>query len=118
MLYDNEMSVSNISASHAEIPARAAGMHSELHIVDINPTAPQTHSHTIQPQRLSKAMQQLSFQATLFTLVRHGETDWNLEHRLQGQLQPGPSLNTTGQQQAVMVCQHCVHIISASHLAT
>lgn len=41
--------------------------------------------------------------ATLLTLVRHGETDWNIEHRLQGQLQPGPSLNATGQQQAALV---------------
>ena len=33
-------------------------------------------------------------------LVRHGETDWNVEHRLQGQLHPGPPLNDRGIQQA------------------
>ena len=37
---------------------------------------------------------------TEIILVRHGETDWNKERRLQGQLQPGPPLNTLGFKQA------------------
>lgn len=36
--------------------------------------------------------------AAILLVVRHGETDWNVEHRLQGQLDPG--LNATGQLQA------------------
>ena len=36
-------------------------------------------------------------------LVRHGETDWNLERRLQGSMKPGPSLNATGMRQAAAV---------------
>lgn len=36
-------------------------------------------------------------------LVRHGETPWNLEHRLQGQQYPGPPLNATGEHQAAAV---------------
>jgi probable phosphoglycerate mutase len=37
---------------------------------------------------------------TEIVLVRHGETDWNKERRLQGQLQPGPPLNALGTKQA------------------
>lgn len=33
-------------------------------------------------------------------IVRHGETQWNVEHRLQGQLQPGPPLTPEGAAQA------------------
>lgn len=35
---------------------------------------------------------------TLLLLARHGETDWNLEHRWQGHT--GPALNETGRRQA------------------
>ncbi len=38
--------------------------------------------------------------ATTVILVRHGETTWNVEHRLQGQLLPGPPLNHMGWRQA------------------
>lgn len=41
--------------------------------------------------------------STTIWLIRHGETDWNLERRLQGQGQPGPPLNTLGVQQAAVV---------------
>lgn len=38
--------------------------------------------------------------------VRHGETDWNKERRLQGSLLPGPSLNEeTGRRQSVRVAE-------------
>lgn len=33
-------------------------------------------------------------------LVRHGETAWNIEKRLQGSLEPGPGLTAKGKQQA------------------
>jgi probable phosphoglycerate mutase len=36
--------------------------------------------------------------ATTFVLVRHGETDWNLEHRWQGHSDPG--LNPAGREQS------------------
>lgn len=36
-------------------------------------------------------------------LVRHGETAWNKEGRLQGQQEPGPPLDELGFQQAVVV---------------
>jgi probable phosphoglycerate mutase len=42
-------------------------------------------------------------QATRFCLVRHGETDWNTERRLQGQIDT--SLNANGQEQARLLGQ-------------
>jgi broad specificity phosphatase PhoE len=36
-------------------------------------------------------------------LVRHGETAWNKEGRLQGQAEPGPPLDELGFQQAAVV---------------
>lgn len=36
-------------------------------------------------------------------LLRHGETEWNVERRLQGQQQPGPGLNDRGWAQAKAV---------------
>ncbi|KAF6256513.1 histidine phosphatase superfamily [Scenedesmus sp. NREL 46B-D3] len=41
---------------------------------------------------------------TELVLIRHGETDWNKEHRLQGQAKPGPPLNDMGLQQTHMLC--------------
>ncbi len=35
-------------------------------------------------------------------IIRHGQTTWNVEHRLPGQL-PGVSLNDTGRQQAALL---------------
>jgi hypothetical protein len=40
---------------------------------------------------------------TELVLIRHGETDWNKEHRLQGQAKPGPPLNEMGILQTHMV---------------
>eukprot|EP00775_Hariotina_reticulata_P008455 gene8455-8639_t len=42
-------------------------------------------------------------QACEMLLIRHGETDWNKERRIQGQQQPGPGLNQMGWQQAQLV---------------
>lgn len=46
--------------------------------------------------------------ATRFLIVRHGETEWNRERRLQGQLSAECPLNETGHQQgkAVRAPQH------------
>ncbi len=38
-------------------------------------------------------------------LVRHGQTDWNIAYRYQGQIKPGPSLNSKGRAQAVAVAR-------------
>lgn len=40
-----------------------------------------------------------SYMKQTLLLIRHGQTAWNIEHRLPGQL-PGIELNDTGQQQA------------------
>ncbi|KAL3133635.1 hypothetical protein ABBQ32_008150 [Trebouxia sp. C0010 RCD-2024] len=42
----------------------------------------------------------MSSAVTTVLLVRHGETAWNLQHRLQGQCEEDPPLNATGKQQA------------------
>lgn len=41
---------------------------------------------------------------TRFCIVRHGETDWNAEKRLQGQVDIG--LNAAGQAQAQAIRAH------------
>jgi bisphosphoglycerate-dependent phosphoglycerate mutase len=46
---------------------------------------------------------------TELVLIRHGETDWNKEHRLQGQAKPGPPLNDMGFQQTHMVSSSTRH---------
>lgn len=43
-------------------------------------------------------------QTTRLCIVRHGETDWNAERRLQGQADIG--LNATGRAQAQAICAH------------
>lgn len=55
-------------------------------------------------QRAAKLASTMTGQATEFVLVRHGETDWNKERRLQGQSVPGPPLNALGCTQAELVC--------------
>lgn len=51
-------------------------------------------------QRQAKKLAQMTRRACDLYLVRHGETDWNKQQRLQGQLQPGPPLNALGVEQA------------------
>lgn len=57
---------------------------------------------TRNPQRAAKLAASMTA-ACEFVLVRHGETAWNVERRLQGQQQPGPPLNELGWQQAALV---------------
>jgi probable phosphoglycerate mutase len=54
-------------------------------------------------ERQRKALAKLTDQACELVLIRHGETDFNVESRLQGQLYPGPSLNSNGLDQAEVV---------------
>jgi phosphohistidine phosphatase SixA len=54
-------------------------------------------------QRAQKAAAAMTVKAAELVLVRHGETDWNKGHRLQGQQQPGPPLNQRGWQQCDLV---------------
>lgn len=56
-------------------------------------------------QRQAKALAALSERACEIVLVRHGETQWNVEQRLQGQLVPGPGLTERGRQQAQVLAQ-------------
>ena len=53
--------------------------------------------------RQRKALAKLTDQACELILVRHGETEFNVESRLQGQMYPGPPLNTNGIKQAEAV---------------
>jgi probable phosphoglycerate mutase len=59
-------------------------------------------------QRAAKALQRATQQAaqlTLLLVARHGETQWNVEHRLQGSAVPGPGLTHTGEQQAQVLAE-------------
>lgn len=51
---------------------------------------------------------------TELVLIRHGETDWNKEHRLQGQAKPGPPLNDMGIQQTHMVSSATAAVADSS----
>jgi len=71
--------------------------------------------------RLQKSLSRLTDRTCELLLVRHGETDWNAEHRLQGQLEPGPSLNAQGRKQAgelaTRLAQEELHAVYTSDLA-
>jgi broad specificity phosphatase PhoE len=47
---------------------------------------------------------------TDFWLVRHGQTDWNLTGRWQGQSSEAPSLNETGRKQALALLDQLKHV--------
>ncbi|KAL6763539.1 phosphoglycerate mutase [Haematococcus lacustris] len=62
-------------------------------------------------QRLAKALARMDVRhVCTLHVTRHGETDWNKEHRLQGQLDP--DLNDTGRAQAMQLAEH----FAGSHL--
>lgn len=48
------------------------------------------------------------FQTTIFYIIRHGETDWNVEKRKQGQ--KDILLNNTGKSQAIKLAENLNHI--------
>jgi len=50
-------------------------------------------------ERQLKALTKITDQACELVLVRHGETNFNVESRLQGQMYPGPPLNANGVKQ-------------------
>ena len=56
-------------------------------------------------QRNQQALQQQTKHVTELLLVRHGETSWNVDGRLQGQLMPGPALTARGRQQAMELAE-------------
>jgi probable phosphoglycerate mutase len=56
----------------------------------------------LQPSRLVESTHSGMKQTLLF--IRHGETTWNVEHRLPGQL-PGISLNEKGTQQVTLLAE-------------
>lgn len=62
--------------------------------------------------RRQKALARLTDKACQILLMRHGETDWNVDHRLQGQMHPGPHLNSRGLDQAQALAAH----LSSHHL--
>ena len=56
----------------------------------------------LRPSRLMESTSSGMKQTLLF--IRHGETAWNVEHRLPGQL-PGISLNEKGIQQVTLLAE-------------
>ena len=67
---------------------------------------PPPHTKIHRKQRAAKAAAALDPATTCtLVLVRHGETTWNVEGRLQGQQLPGPSLSERGKEQARAMAQ-------------
>ncbi|GCE11658.1 histidine phosphatase family protein [Tengunoibacter tsumagoiensis] len=56
------------------------------------------NTNQIQSKRSQRESSQLFMKQTLL-IIRHGQTTWNVEHRLPGQV-PGVALNETGKKQA------------------
>jgi probable phosphoglycerate mutase len=56
-------------------------------------------------QRADKTAARMARPCTLI-LARHGETDWNMQRRLQGAAAPGPPLNARGCTQALALAAH------------
>lgn len=48
---------------------------------------------------------------TQLCLVRHGQTDWNLTGRWQGQAADAPGLNATGSTQLLGICEQVMEIM-------
>lgn len=56
-------------------------------------------------QRSAKIVQMMGPDATELVLIRHGETAWNVDHRLQGQCVTAPGLNDLGRRQSQALAQ-------------
>ncbi|CAL8465578.1 g5114 [Coccomyxa elongata] len=59
-------------------------------------------------QRAAKQCRAMTVASTDILLLRHGETDWNLQFRLQGQHPEDPPLNATGTEQSRVLANRLV----------
>ncbi|KAG1678972.1 hypothetical protein FOA52_013035 [Chlamydomonas sp. UWO 241] len=67
-------------------------------------------------QRALKAASRMGPRAATLLLARHGETEWNVSHRLQGQDMHVPGLNAAGHAQAAQLAAHFVAEASANRV--
>ena len=59
--------------------------------------------------RTRKSLMKMSAAACELVFVRHGETNWNVEKRLQGHTDPQPALSSIGKQQAEQLSKHLIN---------
>lgn len=78
------------------------------HFSSIDLSLPCTEPSTAAVQRQRKLASAIEQGAARIVLVRHGETDWNVSKRLQGQWtgDPAPQLTGDGHAQAERLADH------------